>query len=147
MPVILAVQKRYPLKTVAPYCLTDVYTEHLPKYLSGTTNMWNLLIVPHGTATISLADAQLFRLRKTRPGIQMDSRVSSCQGQISAWRAVPRVVILSERSESKDLCTNFIANEEQTRRLFDSVLRTPLRMTCLMATPQLPDKLQFNVPS
>ena len=42
----------------------------------------------------------------------------------------PDVVILSERSESKDLCTNFIANEEQTRRFFDSVLRTPLRMTC-----------------
>ena len=39
------------------------------------------------------------------------------------------VVILSERSESKDLCTNFTANEVQTRRFFDSVLRTPLRMT------------------
>ena len=40
-------------------------------------------------------------------------------------------VILSERSESKDLGTGFAANVDEMRRFFDSVLRTPLRMTYL----------------
>ena len=35
-------------------------------------------------------------------------------------------------AESKDLGTNFTANEEQTQRFFDYVLRTPLRMTDLV---------------
>ena len=38
-------------------------------------------------------------------------------------------VILSDQRESKDLRTDLTANVIIMRRFFDSVLRTPLRMT------------------
>ena len=47
----------------------------------------------------------------------------------------PKFVILSEAvqstAKSKDLRTDLPANVIIMRRFFDSVLRTPLRMTCL----------------
>ena len=47
----------------------------------------------------------------------------------TAAKATNNAVILSERSESKDLGILFSTHVNSVRRSFDFVLRTPLRMT------------------
>ena len=50
-------------------------------------------------------------------------------------QAAYKSVILSERSESKDLRKESLLSSAIVRRSFDSVLRTPLRMTYFFCTP------------
>ena len=67
-----------------------------------------------------------------------ESKLSS-----TAVKATNNAVILSERSESKDLGISFSTYVNSVRRSFDFVLRTPLRMTTLLlVVTALNDNLQ-----
>ena len=55
--------------------------------------------------------------------------MSNCSAPEDGWYYSLPYVILSERSESKDLRTVVVFAVNSVRRSFDSGLRPPLRMT------------------
>ena len=57
----------------------------------------------------------------------------------------PKSVILSDRRESKDLGTDLTAYVIKMRRFFDSVLRTPLRMTYLVVRCNYPTNCNLTL--
>ena len=69
--------------------------------------------------------------------------ISESKLSFTAVKATNNAVILSERSESKDLGISFSTYVNSVRRSFDFVLRTPLRMTTLLlVVTALNDNLQ-----